>query len=197
MAEICYKKNLLSFLPLIDGNVIFIKKIPNFSHPLMIMQIPSSMHNRTKVISALRITSTTFYGISLKCLISYNLFQKLLIRFAYGTHQNKGEMADASLQFCFAFVGLPRLGCAKGKIQHKSFMLVVDFYCCNTNETSGPLLPPWRGRILWQSLQFQQQETSNKKLCYSGLPSSLSNDRRYLWLVCWLVVISLSLGYFT
>lgn len=147
MAKICYKKNLLSFLPLIDGNVIFIKKIPNFSHPLMIMQIPSSMHNRTKEISALRITSTTFYGISLKCLISNNLLQKLLIRFAYGTHPNKGEMADAFLQFRFVLLALPGLGCAKGKIQHKSFMLGVDFYCCNTNETSGPLPPPRCGRI--------------------------------------------------
>lgn len=136
MAEICYKKNLLSFLPLIDGNVIFIKKIPNFSHPLMIMQIPSSMHNRTKEICALR---TAFHGISLKCLISKNLLQKLLIRFAYGTHQNKGEMADASLQFCFILLGLARLRCATGKIQHKSFMLGVDFYFCNTNETSGLL----------------------------------------------------------
>lgn len=87
MAEICYKKNLLSFLPLIDENVIFIKKIPNFSHPLMIMQIPSSMHNRTKEIHALRITSTTFYSISLKYLIWNNLLQKLLSRFSYVTHQ--------------------------------------------------------------------------------------------------------------
>lgn len=72
----------------------------------MIMQIPSSMHNRTKENYASRITSATFYGISLKCLISNNLLQKLLIRFAYGTHQNNGEMADASLQlFCFARLG--------------------------------------------------------------------------------------------
>jgi len=83
------------------------------------MQIPSLMHNRTKEISALRMTSTTFYGISLKCLISNNVLQKVLIRFASGTHQNKGEMADASLQFCFVLLGLPRLGCAKGKMQHK------------------------------------------------------------------------------
>lgn len=106
MAEICYKKNLLSFLPLIDGNVIFIKKIPNFSHPLMIMQISSSMHNRTKEICALRITSTTSYGISLKyLLISNNLLQKLLIRFAYRTHQNKWEMADSSLLCQFVLLG--------------------------------------------------------------------------------------------
>lgn len=72
----------------------------------MIMQISSSMHNRTKETCALRITFTTSYGISLKYLpISNNLLQKLLIRFAYRTHQNKWEMADSSLLFYFVLLG--------------------------------------------------------------------------------------------
>lgn len=129
----------------------------------MIMQIPSSMHNRTKEICALGITSTTFYGFSLKCHISNNILQKLLIRFAYGTHQKKEEMADAFLQFCFVFLVLAGLQCATGKIQHKIFMLGVEFYFCNTNEASR--FPLGCGKISWKSLQTHQLETSNKKIC--------------------------------
>lgn len=121
MAEICYKKNLLSFLPLIDVNVIFIKKIPNFSHPLMIMQIPSSMHNWTKEIHALRITSTTFCGISLKYLIWNNLLQ-MLLRFSYVSHQYMDSQKGRCLPTVLFGLILPLI---KSNIKALSLLLIL------------------------------------------------------------------------